>query len=222
MSQNAEFPQTDDAAMAARKAAAELREHAGPLSPEALTQLFLGARSHNGWLPRAVPPELLHRLYALLRMAPTSMNCAPARFVFLCSDAAREQLRPALLPGNVDKMMSAPVVAIIGHDEHFHERLPQLFPHRDARPMFNGNPALASITAFRNGTLQGAWLMMAARSLGLDCGPVSGFDHATLDAAFFEGTQIRSNFLCALGYGDSAKLFQRLPRLAFDEACQIL
>jgi len=222
MSQHAEFPQSEEAAIAARSAAAALRAQAGPLSQQALNQLFLEARSHNGWLPRAVAPEQLQRLYELLRMGPTSMNCSPARFVFVCSAEAKQRLAPALAPANIDKMMHAPVVAIIGHDEQFHARLPQLFPHRDARPMFSDNPALASITAFRNGTLQGAWLMMAARSLGLDCGPVSGFDNAVLDAAFFAGTQIRSNFLCGLGYGDSNKVFQRLPRLAFDEACQVL
>ncbi len=155
-------------------------------------------------------------------MAPTSANCSPARIVFVRSPEGKERLRPALAPGNVDKTMSSPVTAIIAHDMAFYDKLPQLFPHADARSWFVGKPELSATAAFRNGSLQGAYLMLAARALGLDCGPMSGFDNAKVDAEFFAGTPVRSNFLCNLGYGDASKLFPRSLRLSFDEACRIV
>ncbi|CCQ75700.1 malonic semialdehyde reductase [Magnetospira sp. QH-2] len=192
------------------------------LDAQALDTLFLEARTHNGWQGRPVDPALLHRLWELMRMAPTSANCSPARILFLTSPEAKEKLRPLLMEGNVDKTMSAPVVAIIGHDMRFHDQLPKLFPHADAKSWFEGNDELIATTAFRNGTLQGAYLMMAARSLGLDCGPMSGFDNDKVDEAFFAGTTVKSNFLCNLGYGNPKELFPRSPRFDFDEACEIL
>jgi 3-hydroxypropanoate dehydrogenase len=208
-------------ARGAQKAAADLHARVGPLDKEALDLLFLEARSHNGWLPREVPETLLRELYEITRWGPTSMNCCPARFVFLRSTASKERLRPALAPANVDKVMTAPVVAIAGFDLRFMDRLPQLFPHRDLSGVFSGDPAKARETAFRNATLQAAYLMLAARALGLDCGPMSGFDAPAVDREFFAGTAVQTNFLCGLGYGDTTRLFQRLPRLSFEEACRL-
>lgn len=193
-----------------------------PLDDAALDQLFRSARSHNGWLPQPVSDDALRALYDLMKMGPTSANCSPARIVFLRTREAKERLKPALSPGNLDKTMSAPVTAIIGHDLAFYDKLPQLFPHADARAWFAGKPEVIQATAFRNGSLQGAYLMLAARAVGLDCGPMSGFDAAKVDAEFFAGTEIRTNFLCNLGHGDPARLFARSPRLAFDEACTLL
>ncbi|MFM9864897.1 MAG: malonic semialdehyde reductase [Micropepsaceae bacterium] len=192
------------------------------ISDEALDQLFRSARSQNKWQAKPVSPTLLHALYDLLRMGPTSANCSPARFVFVTTDAGRERLKPHLLPSNVSKVMTAPVTVIIGHDFKFYEKLPQLFPHTDARSWFVGNEQLSQTTAFRNGTLQGAYLMLAARSLGLDCGPMSGFNNAGVDEAFFPNSTVKSNFICGLGYGDPSGVFARSPRLPFDEACQIV
>lgn len=191
------------------------------LNEDALKTLFLDARTHNGWADTPVEDSMLHDIWNLVRMAPTSANCAPARIAFVKSDAAKEQLKPHLMEGNVDKTMAAPVTAIIGHDMEFYEKLPQLFPHTDARAWFVGNDELIETTAFRNGTLQGAYLMMAARSLGLDCGPMSGFDNAKVDKLFFAGTNVKSNFLCNLGYGTTDDLFPRSPRFEFDEVCRI-
>jgi len=191
------------------------------LDQVALNTLFLNARTHNGWANTPVEDAMLHEIWKLVRMAPTSANCAPARIVFVKSQAAKEQLKPLLMDGNVDKTMAAPVTAIIGHDMEFYEKLPQLFPHTDARAWFVGNDELIAETAFRNGTLQGAYLMMAARSLGLDCGPMSGFDNAKVDETFFAGTKVKSNFLCNIGYGTQDDLFPRSPRFEFDEACRI-
>lgn len=187
----------------------------------ALDQLFNTARSHNAWRDKAVDERQLHALWELARMGPTSANCSPMRVVFVVSEAAKEKLRPCLMDGNVAKTMSAPVTAIIGHDMAFYERLGELFPHDDARSWFAGNAELIETTAFRNGTLQGAYLMIAARALGLDCGPMSGFDNAAVDTAFFAGTEVKSNFLCNLGYGDDSALFARSPRLAFNDACRV-
>jgi 3-hydroxypropanoate dehydrogenase len=192
------------------------------ISDEALDQLFRSARSQNKWQATPVSPTLLHALYDLLRMGPTSANCSPARFVFVTTDAGRERLKPHLLPSNVSKVMTAPVTVIIGHDLKFYEKLPHLFPHTDARSWFVGNEPLIQTTAFRNGTLQGAYLIMAARSLGLDCGPMSGFNNAGVDQEFFANTSIKSNFICGLGYGDPSGVFARSPRLPFDEACQVV
>jgi len=191
----------------------------------ALDQLFLEARSQNGWADDqpAITDELLHQLYDLLKWGPTSANCSPARFVFVRSAEGKEKMRPALSSGNTDKTMAAPVTVIVAYDSEFYEKLPQLFPHSpDAKNWFTTSEELAHETAFRNGTLQGAYLIMAARALGLDCGPMSGFDNAKLDEAFFAGTTWRSNFLVNLGKGDPSKLFDRHPKLPFDEGCRIV
>jgi 3-hydroxypropanoate dehydrogenase len=183
--------------------------------------LFRDARTHNGWQDRPVPEEVLRAAWDLAKMGPTSANCMPARIVFVVSREAKEKLRPCLAEGNVEKTMAAPATAIIGHDLTFYEKLPELFPHTDARAWFVGNDALIAATAFRNGTLQGGYFIIAARAMGLDCGPMSGFDNAKVDEAFFAGTAVKSNFLCNLGYGDPAKLYPRNRRLSFDEACRI-
>lgn len=187
--------------------------------------LFLGARSQNGWLDRPVSDQQLQDLYALMKMCPTSANSQPARIVFLRTPEAKERLRPALAPGNVDKTMSAPVIAIIAHDTDFHQLLHKTFPHNPGfADMFTGDDKRVAREgfAFRNGSLQGAYLIMAARAIGLDCGPMSGFDNAMVDRVFFDGSNVKSNFLCALGYGDPTKVMERLPRLGFDEVCQLL
>src|SRR6201998_2272083 len=192
------------------------------VSADCLDQLFLKARTHWVWRPEAVPLELLKEVYNLARFGPTSANSSPARFVFLTTPQAKERLRPALSPTNVEKTMTAPVTVIVAWDTEFHEKLPQLFPARDMRALFAGNPALIHETAFRNGTLQGAYFMLAARALGLDCGPMSGFNNAKVDEAFFSGTTVKSNFLCNLGHGGATKPNPRSPRLAFDEACKVI
>lgn len=192
------------------------------LSDEALDQLFREARTHNEWLPQPVSDETLRQIYDLMKWGPTSANSSPARIVFVNSAEAKEKLLQCVAPGNLEKTRTAPVTAIIAHDMEFYEKLPKLFPHADARSWFAGNKDLIEATAFRNGTLQGAYLMLAARALGVDCGAMSGFDNAKVDAAFFEGTSWKSNFLCNLGYGDASKLFPRSPRLDFEEACQII
>lgn len=187
----------------------------------ALAQLFGAARSHNAWLDKPVPDALLQAVYEQMKWAPTSANCSPARFVFVKSAEAKQKLKPALSEGNLAKTMAAPVTVIVAADFAFHEKLPELFPHTDARSWFVGNPALIESTAKRNSVLQGAYFILAARALGLDCGPMSGFDNAAVDKAFFEGTTIRSDFLINLGYGDASQLFPRSPRLAFADACSI-
>lgn len=192
------------------------------LFDEALDLLFRKARTHRAWLDRPVPDDLLRRLYELAAEGPTSANCSPMRVLFVRSREAKERLRPALTPGNVGKTMQAPVTAIIGHDVQFYELLPRLFPAADMRANFAGKPELIAATAFRNGSLQGAYLMLAARALGLDCGAMSGFDNAKVDAAFFSDGHVRSNFLCNLGYGDPNKLGPRPPRLPFDDACRFI
>lgn len=191
------------------------------LDSTALKQLFLDARTHNGFAPKPISEATLRQLYDLLKWGPTSMNCQPARFVFLTSQEAKQKLAPALAPGNLAKTLAAPAVAIIALDTRFYEHLPNQFPAYDAKPMFETNAELSATTAFRNGTLQGAYLILAARALGLDCGPMSGFKNDVVDAAFFPDGRYKSNFLCNLGYGDPAKLYPRGPRLSFDEACQI-
>jgi 3-hydroxypropanoate dehydrogenase len=192
------------------------------LSEASLEQLFRSARTYNAWLPKDVSDEQLQQLYDLAKFGPTSANSSPMRVVFVKSKAAKAKLEPFLSEGNRAKTMEAPVTAIIGVDHEFYEQLPRLFPHTDARSWFVGNQPLIDTTAFRNATLQGAYVLMAARAIGLDCGPMSGFDNAGVDAAFFAGTSIKSNFLISLGYGDASRnLFARSPRLAFDEACTI-
>lgn len=188
-------------------------------SLDALDRLFFEARTPKAWLDRPVPRALVERIYAAVRLGPTSMNSTPARFVFLESPQARRRLQPALSPRNVDRAMAAPLIAIVGGDRGFVELLPRLWP-RDVRALFAEKPALREETARRNATLQGGYLIMAARAVGLDCGPMSGFDAARVDAEFFGGTAIRADFICCLGYGDHAALGPRLPRLGFDEACR--
>lgn len=192
------------------------------VSAECLDQLFLKARTHWVWRPERVPLDLLKELYNVARFGPTSANSSPARFIFLTTPESKERLRPALSPTNVEKTMTAPVTVIVAWDTEFHDKLPQLFPARDMRSIFAGNAALIHETAFRNGTLQGAYFMIAARGLGLDCGPMSGFDQSKVNAEFFPDGKWKANFLCNIGYGDPSKLFPRNPRLSFDEACRIL
>ena len=192
------------------------------ISKNALDQLFLEARSHNAWKNEDVPDAVLKELVDITKMGPTSANCCPARFVFVKSDEAKNRLKPHLSPGNVEKTMSAPVCAIIAHDLKFYEHLPRLFPHTDAKSWFAGNDEHIKSTAVRNGTLQGAYFMLAARAAGLDVGAMSGFDNAGVDAEFFPEGHTKSNFLCNLGIGDPAGLFNRSPRFDFDEMAEIL
>jgi 3-hydroxypropanoate dehydrogenase len=193
------------------------------VNDEGLDLLFRTARTHNGWLDKPVDDALLAQVYDLARMGPTSANMCPMRIVFVKSKAAKEKLKPALDPGNVDKTMIAPVTAIIGMDIRFYEKLPTLFPHADAKAWFKDLPEnVLEYIALRNSSLQGAYFMLAARALGLDCGPMSGFKNQIVDAAFFAGTTVKSNFLCNLGYGDATKLFPRSPRLSFQEACEVV
>jgi 3-hydroxypropanoate dehydrogenase len=193
------------------------------LDAGALDTLFRHARTHNGWQDRPVSDAQLHQIYELMKMGPTSANSCPARIVFVRSRQAKERLRPALSEGNLEKTMAAPVTAIIGYDLKFYDRLPELFPHNpEARNWFANDPKGAELAAFRNGTLQGAYFILAARAVGLDCGPMSGFDNAKVDAEFFRETYVKSNFLCNLGYGDSSKLFPRSPRLSFEGVCRVL
>lgn len=189
---------------------------------KSLDLIFRNARSHSHWQDKPVDDAVLHRIYDLMKWGPTSANSCPARLLFVKSKEAKEKLKPCLDAGNVEKSMTAPVVAVIAQDMKFYEKLPKLFPHNQAaRSWFEGKDAAIQSTAFRNSSLQGAYFMLAARALGLDCGPMSGFNGAKLDEAFFAGTAWKSNFICALGYGDASKLFPRGPRLDFGEACKI-
>ena len=195
------------------------------IDSHALQTLFTSARTQNGWLDQPVSDAQLREVFDLMKMAPTSMNTQPARFVFLRTAAAKERLRPALSRGNVDKTMTAPVVTLIAHDLQFHEHLPRVFPHEpNAKNMFEGdaNRDFRSTFAFRNGSLQGAYFMMAARAVGLQVGPMSGFDGAKVDAEFFPDGRYRINFLCNLGHGDPSKVMERLPRFAFEDVCSLL
>ena len=193
------------------------------LSDSGMDLLFRAARTQNAWLDREVSDVLLEAIYDLAKLGPTSANCSPMRVIYLRSAEAKARLKPALSEGNVEKTMVAPATAIIGHDLEFYEHLPRIFPHApEARSWFAGKPAHIETTAFRNGSLQGAYFIMAARSLGLDCGPMSGFDNEAVDREFFAGGSVKSNFLCNLGYGDPSGLFPRSPRLEFDEACRII
>lgn len=193
-----------------------------PLATETLDQLFFQARSHNGWLGRPVSDDQLQQLWRLVRQGPTSNNCSPARIAFVRSPEAKQRLLPALKGHNGEKMLAAPVTAIVAYDTQFYERLSELFPAYDAAAPYRANPQAASIAALRNGSLQGAYLILAARALGLDCGPMSGFDNAMVDAEFFPDGRWKSNFLCSLGYGDREKLRPVGPRLTFEDACQLL
>jgi 3-hydroxypropanoate dehydrogenase len=185
-------------------------------------QLFTDARTQNGYLDLPVSDAQLHALYDLLKFGPTAANSSPARFRFVRSAEAKSRLLACVSPGNVAKIEQAPVTVIVGMDLEFFEQLPKLFPHADARAWFAGKPAAIQDTAFRNSSLQGGYLIIAARALGLDCGPMSGFDAAKLDAAFWAGTAVKTNFICTLGHGDASKLFPRSPRLSFDEACSVV
>lgn len=199
---------------------------ANPVNDYAMDLIWRRGRSYNGWTDEPVPETLIRAAYDLTKMGMTSANCSPARFIFLHSTEAKERLRPHLLPTNVDKTMAAPWVTIIAHDTQFQEKIPQLFPHNPGAKDWFGDDQVRETTAFRNGTLSGAYFMLAARALGLDCGPMSGFDNAGVDAAFFAGNEAtrhwRSNWLCSIGHGDDSTIFDRSPRLSFDEACQIL
>lgn len=195
----------------------------GKLGDEALDIIFREARTHNAWKDEPVSDETLKELYELMKWGPTSANMSPARIIFVKSKEGKEKLAPALSEGNLKKTMEAPVTAIIGYDVKFYDRLPELFPHApEAKTWFNWSDEWAEMNAFRNGSLQGAYFMIAARSLGLDCGPMSGFDMKKVDEIFFSGTSVKSNFLCNLGHGDPAGLFPRSPRLPFDDACSIV
>ncbi|MDX9994491.1 MAG: malonic semialdehyde reductase [Rhodocyclaceae bacterium] len=192
------------------------------LAAATLDQLFRNARTHNGWLDKPVPEALLKELHDLMKWGPTSANCWPLRVVYVKSPEAKARLLPLMMEGNRAKTEAAPVTAILGMDLDFPDTLPTLFPHTDAKSWFAGNAPLIEATAFRNGSLQGAYFMLAARALGLDCGPMSGFDADQVNAEFFAGTNIRANFICNLGYGDAAALFPRSPRPEFDEVCKII
>ena len=201
----------------------EKQKTPSPSVPDiALDQIFRQGRTHSHWQPQAVPVKLLRQAYDLASLGPTSANSTPARFVFLTTPEAKARLRPALAPGNVDKTMAAPVTVIAAWDTEFYERFPKLFPHVDARSWFVGNQALIEETAFRNASLEGGYFILAARALGLDCGPMSGFDATKVNAEFFPDGKWKANFLCNLGYGDHSKLMPRNPRLGFEEACRVL
>ena len=188
-----------------------------------IATLFTEARTHNVWQDRDVSEETLRELYNLMHFGPTSMNCQPARILFLTTDEAKERLKPALMPGNQEKTMKAPVVAVLGFDTEFYEHLPRMFAHnKDAKSLFEGKPDFIHSTAFRNSSIQGGYLILAARALGLDAGPMSGFNNAAVDEAFFPDGKVKSNFLCNLGYGDTSALFPRGDRFSFDEVCKVM
>ncbi len=212
----------EDLRAAAQADVRDMRATLQKLSQAEIDLILTKARSHYAWTDRPVPDDLLHRIFDITKMGPTSMNTCPARFIFVRSDEGKARIAKSLKPANVPKVMGAPVTAIIAYDLDFWTELPRLFPHEDRRPHFEGKPQHAEMTAFRNGTLQGAYFMIAARALGLDVGAISGFDNAAVDAEFFEGTTLKSNFLCNLGYADETALFQRLPRFDFDDVCEIL
>lgn len=217
---------TDDDLTAARREAQEgflaLKARVPRISDDAIDLILREARSHYAWTDRPVPREILEEIYAITAAGPTSMNSCPARILFVTSQSGKDRLAKSLKAKNIEKMMSAPVTAIIAHDLEFWKELPFLFPHEDRRPMFEGKSEHIETTAFRNGTLQGAYFMIAARALGLDVGAMSGFSNEIVDAEFFAGTTQRSNFLCNLGYADERMLFQRLPRFSFDDVCKFV
>lgn len=192
------------------------------INDQALDILFRDARTRNGWEERDVSRALMQAVYDLTKWGPTSANCSPARFVFVTSDEGKKRLKSHLLGSNVEKTIAAPACVIIAHDMKFYEHLPKLFPHTDAKSWFEGNDDLIKETAFRNGTLQGAYFIIAARALGLDCGPMSGFDKDGVDREFFKGTSFKSNFLCNIGYGTDKDLFERSPRFGFEEVCEVV
>ena len=209
--------------LAAQETFRRLKEEVSRADPATLRLILTDARTQSVWQQRDVADDLLKEIYEIMKMGPTSANCCPARIVFLKSQASRERLRLALKPNNIDKTMSAPVTAIIAHDTAFWKHAETMFPQNPgAQLTFKDNPTGSGIAAFRNGSLQGAYFLIAARAVGLDCGPMSGFDNALVDDEFFPDTTLKSNFLCNLGYGDPSKTFKRLPRFNFDEVCEIL
>ena len=213
----------DDLDIAAQSSLQGLKNEIQAADPATLRLLMTEARTFNAWQDKTVTVETLEQIYQIMKMGPTSANCCPARLVFLMSKEAKERLRPALKPNNVDKTMSAPVTAIIAYDVAFWQHAERMFPQNPAVQLaFKDNPTGAETAAFRNGSLQGAYFIIAARAVGLDCGPMSGVDNALVNEEFFAETTFRSNFLCNIGYGDSSKTFKRLPRLDFDVACQVL
>ena len=207
---------------AAQDGVRALRGEITTLSDAQIGLILTKARSHYAWTDKPVSDDMLHEIFDIMKMGPTSMNTCPSRIIFVRSEAGKERLAKSLKPANVPKVMNAPVTAIIAYDVNFWEELPKLFPHEDRRPHFKDKPAHAKDTAYRNSTLQGAYFMIAARALGLDIGAISGFDNAIVDDEFFAGTSVKSNFLCNLGYADEAALFQRLPRFDFDDVCEII
>jgi len=207
------------ARQAAQAGVRELRARKAGLDDDSIGVILRDARSHYDWQDRPVPRALLETIYDITINGPTSMNCCPARFIFVTSDEGKDRLAKSLKAKNIDKMRAAPVTAIIAHDLEFWRQLPFLFPHEDRRPIFEGKAEHSEITAFRNGTLQGAYFMIAARAVGLDVGAMSGFSNAVVDAEFFAGTTLKSNFLCNIGYADETALFQKLPRFGFDDVC---
>lgn len=212
----------DDPRLAAQAQIRALRARIGQLDEAGLALMLTGARSHYAWQDRPISAAQLRRIYEITAQGATSMNCSPARFLFVTSPEGKAALVPALKPKNVDKVLSAPVTVIICNDLLFWERLDYLFPHEDRRPLFRGKEAYVLDTAARNATLQGAYMMMAARAIGLDCGPISGFDNSVVDESILAGTSLRSNFLLNLGYADETAIFPKLPRLPFEEACSVL
>ncbi len=192
------------------------------ISKEAVDHLFTEARSHNAWQPKEIPDEMLHKLYELMKFAPTSANCSPLRIVFVKTPEAKAKLKPFMSAGNVEKTMQAPVTAILAFDMDFASHLPQLFPHVDARPWFAGTDVAVRTVALRNSTIQAGFFIAAARAIGLDTGPMSGFDEAGVNSAFFAGTRVEANFLVSLGFGDSSQMKPRLPRFGFDEVCKVI
>ena len=209
--------------LAAQETFRRLKEEVSRADPATLRLILTDARTQNVWQQRDVADDLLKEIYQIMKMGPTSANCCPARIVFLKSQASRERLRSALKPNNIDKTMSAPVTAIIAHDTAFWKHAETMFPQNPgAQLTFKDNPTGSGIAAFRNGSLQGAYFLIAARAVGLDCGPMAGFDNSLVDDEFFPDTTLKSNFLCNLGYGDPSKTFKRLPRFNFDEVCEIL
>ncbi len=207
---------------AAQAVVRDLRSRKPNLDDDSIDLILRDARSHYAWTDKPVPREMLEAIYQITINGPTSMNTCPARFVFVTSDEGKARLAKSLKPKNVAKMESAPVTVIVAHDLEFWTHLPFLFPHEDRRPLFEGKPAHIEATAFRNGTLQGAYFMVAARAMGLDVGAMSGFSNEIVDEEFFSGTALKSNFLINLGYADESALFQKLPRFAFDDVCSFV
>ncbi|MEE8444040.1 MAG: malonic semialdehyde reductase [Alphaproteobacteria bacterium] len=212
----------DDTALGGGAEVEALRARISELDENSLDLILTQARTHNGWSGRPVSDAQIRRLFDILKMGPTSANCMPGRFIFVRTPEAKARLTPALVPGNVAKVEAAPVVAILGHDVEFWRHLSRLFPHKEMAVHYKDRPDFAEVNAFRNGTLQGAWLIIAARAMGLDTGAMSGFDNAKVDAEFFAGTTVKSNFLCCLGYGDTTKVLGKLPKFDFDEVCEII